>query len=174
MIVTADESYADLCRSLRAHGEKPKYYHRTVGYNSRLDTMQAAMLLVKLPHLQNWSEARIRHAHEYTHAFAGLEGLTTPTIKEYSTFHIFNQYTLLSPHRDRIVKGLAERKIGHCIYYPLAFDRQECFADLGYKAENFPVSNRLAREVFSIPIFPELTGDEQQEVIDAIKSLAAA
>jgi dTDP-4-amino-4,6-dideoxygalactose transaminase len=172
MIVTNSEDGHKLCRSLRVHGENPKYYHHTIGYNSRLDTLQAAMLLVKLPYLREWSEARIEHARIYEEAFAGVPNLVTPVVKEYSTFHIFNQYTLASPKRERILAGLNEAGIGNCIYYPLPFHSQKCFADLGHADADFPHANRAAAQVFSIPIYPEMTDAEQQEVIEAVRRLA--
>jgi dTDP-4-amino-4,6-dideoxygalactose transaminase len=174
MIVTDDENHSKTCRSLRVHGENPKYYHQFVGYNSRLHSLQAAMLLVKLPQLENWSDIRREHAKIYDEAFAGIPDLRTPVVKDYSTYHIYNQYTLASPKRDRILEGLQKAEIGHCIYYPLPFHRQQCFADLGYKEGDFPVSNQAAAEVFSIPIYPEMTPDEQQEVIATVRKLAAS
>ncbi len=172
MIVTADDDLAASCRSLRVHGESPRYYHHTVGYNSRLDTLQAAMLLVKLPYLRSWSEKRIEHARIYDKAFADIPDVVTPRVAADSTFHIYNQYTIASPKRDKIVEGLQEAKIGHCIYYPLPFHKQVCFESLGYKPDEFPVSNRAAAEVVSIPVAPEMTETEQQEVIDTIRRLA--
>ena len=172
MIVTNNDDYARLCRSLRVHGENPKYFHHLVGYNSRLHTLQAAMLLVKLPHLRQWSEKRREHAGLYDRAFAGVSGLRTPVVKDYSTFHIFNQYTLASPRRERILEGLKKAEIGHCIYYPLPFHRQVCFAELGYAADSLPESNRAAAEVFSIPIYPEMTRAEQDEVIATVRKIA--
>lgn len=173
MIVTNNDKYAEACRSLRCHGESPKYYHHTVGYNSRLDTLQAAILLVKLPHLEAWSHARAEHARLYDEAFKGIADLKTPKVMAYSTFHIYNQYTLASPKRAQIEKGLQEAGIGHCIYYPLPFHRQVCFESLGYKEDAFPVANKAGNEVISIPISPEMTADEQQEVIRTIKQLVS-
>lgn len=173
MIVCNSDDSARLCRSLRVHGENPKYYYHTIGYNSRLHTLQAAMLLVKLPHLRTWSEARIEHARIYDEAFADLSDLMTPAVKDYTTFHIYNQYTLASPKRDAIMEGLKQENIGHCIYYPLPFHTQKCFADLGYGENDFPNSSRAAEQVFSIPIFPELTPDEIKTVIDTISRLAS-
>ena len=173
MIVTNNDQYAEACRSLRCHGENPKYYHHTVGYNSRLDSLQAAILLVKLPHLETWSKARAEHARIYDEAFKDIPNLKTPVVKHYATFHIYNQYTLASPKRNEIEAGLKEAEIGSCIYYPLPFHRQACFQPLGYKESDFPVANRAADDVISIPVSPEMTSDEQQEVIDTIKKLAS-
>lgn len=173
MIVTDNDDFAKSCRSLRVHGENPKYYHHTVGYNSRLHTLQAAMLLVKLPHLHDWSEKRREHARVYDQAFAGIAGLRTPVVKEYSNFHIYNQYTIASSHRDRIVAALQKAEVGHCVYYPLPFHMQKCFADLGHRENAFPVSNKSAAEVVSIPIYPELTASEQQQVIEVVRQAAS-
>ncbi len=173
MIVTNSDEMEAACRSLRAHGENPKYYHQTVGYNSRLDSLQAAILLVKLPHLRAWSEKRREHARKYDEALADVSGVTTPAVRDYSTFHIYNQYTVATPQRDKLIDGLKQARIGHCIYYPLPFHCQPCFSSLGYAPEEFPVSNRAAAEVVSIPVFPELTDDEQQEVIDTVRRLIA-
>lgn len=169
MITTDDDEVAELCRSLRVHGENPKYYYQTVGYNSRLDTLQAAILLTKLPHLRKWSEKRAAHARLYDEAFADISDLRTPVVKESSTFHIYNQYTIASPKRDNIIAALEAVEIGHCIYYPLPFHRQQCFASLGYEPEAFPASNRAAEEVVSIPISPDMTDAEQQEVISTVR-----
>jgi len=172
MIVTDDESLFESCKMLRTHGEKPKYYHRIVGYNSRLDTLQAATLLVKLPHLRQWSEKRIAHAEKYNEAFWGIDGLTTPKVMHNSTFHIYNQYTLASSNREQIIAALTKAEIGNAVYYPVPFHKQDCFASLGYKPNEFPVSNKAADEVFSIPIYPEMTEKEQSEVIEFVKKLA--
>jgi dTDP-4-amino-4,6-dideoxygalactose transaminase len=174
MIVTNDENNAAACRMLRVHGQSGKYEHKVVGYNSRLDTIQAAILLVKLPYLRRWSEERIKHAKVYDDAFAGVANLTTPVVKDYTTFHIYNQYTLLSPFRDKILAGLKQANIGHCVYYPIPFHKQECFASLGYQPDQMPVSSRCADQVLSIPIYPDLTAEEQAEVIDAVKKLASS
>jgi len=168
MIVTDDEELADKCRLLRTHGERPKYYTRTIGYNSRLDTVQAATLLVKLPYLREWSEKRRANAAAYDAAFSGLEDVRTPIQKEYSNFGIYNQYTLASPARSTILKTLAKDEIGHAVYYPVPLHHQECFADLGYDKDEFPVSIRASEEVFSIPVYTELTNEERSEVIEAV------
>lgn len=168
MIVTNDDDRADQCRLLRTHGERPKYFTRTIGYNSRLDTVQAATLLVKLPHLREWSEKRRANAAAYDAAFVGLDEIRTPIQKEYSTFGIYNQYTLASPMRAAIIKELVKAEIGHAVYYPIPLHQQECFADQGYDKDEFPVTNRACEEVFSIPVYPELTVQERSEVIEAV------
>ncbi len=173
IVVTNDEKLYGLCHILREHGQQPKYYHRIVGYNSRLATIQAAILLVKLPYLRKWSEKRIEHARRYDRELAGVKDLRTPVVKQYSTFHIYNQYTLASPKRNAITDGLGKAGIGNAIYYPVPFHKQECFASLGYKPAQFPESSKAGDEVFSIPIYPEMTDAEQTEVIRTIRQLAS-
>ncbi|MFH1372892.1 MAG: DegT/DnrJ/EryC1/StrS family aminotransferase [bacterium] len=173
MVVTDDDANHDLVRILRVHGSKPKYYHKIVGYNSRLATMQAAILLVKLPHLRNWSEKRIEHARKYNEAFDGMSQLKRPVVKDYSTFHIYNQYTVAVPNRDEVLAKLQAAGIGCVIYYPVPFHVQECFAYLGYKPDDFPLSTKAAGEVLSIPIYPDMTDAEQDEVIDTIRKLVS-
>ncbi|UCG61288.1 MAG: DegT/DnrJ/EryC1/StrS family aminotransferase [Candidatus Zixiibacteriota bacterium] len=169
LIVTDNDDNIELLRILRVHGAKPKYYHRIIGYNSRLATIQAAVLLVKLPHLRKWSEKRIEHARIYDEAFHGIDAITCPAVKEYSTFHIYNQYTIAVDNRSRLIDALKKVSIGFEIYYPVPFHLQECFAYLGHKPDEFPVSTRAAGKVISIPIYPEMTEVEQAEVIDTVK-----
>jgi dTDP-4-amino-4,6-dideoxygalactose transaminase len=172
MIVTNTDELHESCRMLRTHGEKPKYYHRVVGYNSRLDTVQAATLQVKLPYLRKWSEARIANADRYDAALANVPNLRTPARKSSSTFHIYNQYTLMSPRRKEIMAAMQAAEIGVMIYYPVPFHQQDCFANLGYTKAQFPNSAQAAEQVFSIPVYPELTLAEQQEVIEVIRKAA--
>ncbi len=173
MITTNSEELHEQCRILREHGQKPQYHHKIIGYNSRLDSIQAAILLVKLPYLRKWSEKRIEHAGRYDREFAGLKGLKTPTVMPYATFHIYNQYTVESPNRTTVFDGLKKAGIGTAIYYPVPFHQQECFAYLGYKPTEFPHTTKAAAEVFSIPVYPEMTDAEQAEVIATIKGLLA-
>ncbi len=171
MIVLDDEKLNDLVAILRNHGARPKYYHRIIGYNSRLATIQAAILLVKLPHLEKWSKQRQANAKKYDEAFKGLSSVVTPRVMDYTTFHIYNQYTIAVPNRDELMQGLKDAGIGHEIYYPVPFHKQDCFADLGYQPGQLPNSAKAADAVVSLPIFPELTDEEQQTVIDAVKRL---
>ena len=173
MIVCRDQDDNELVRIFRNHGAKPKYYHKIVGYNSRLATVQAAMLLVKMKHLQAWSEKRGEHAAAYTEGFAGVSGITTPVVKNYTTLHIYNQYTVRVADRDALKAELQKRKIGFEIYYPVPFQQQECFANLGYKLGDFPNSAKAAAEVIALPIYPELTVEERDEVIAAVKEILA-
>lgn len=171
MIVTDDEKLADLCRIMRVHGSKPKYYHKIVGFNSRLASIQAAALLVKLPHLQGWTEARQANAAYYDKRFSGSK-IVTPVVKDYSTFHIYNQYTIAVENRDELWAMLKERKIGAEVYYPVPFHQQECFAELGCTDKDFPVSTKVAASVISIPIFPELTETEREIVAEAVLEIS--
>jgi dTDP-4-amino-4,6-dideoxygalactose transaminase len=171
MIVTNKEESYELCRMLRVHGAKPKYVHKIVGYNSRLATIQAAILLAKLPYLQKWSKQRIEYAQKYDKAFEGLTNLKRPVVKDYTSFHIFNQYTIAVPNRDKIAAKLKEAGIGFEVYYPIPFHKQECFAYLRHDPDEFPVANQASMEVLSLPIYPELTEDEQNEVIKFIMKL---
>ncbi len=170
MVVLNNEERADFCRTLRVHGSKPKYYHKHVGYNSRLATIQAAAILVKLPHLKSWSEARQANAAYYDKRFAGTN-VKAPIVMDYTTFHIYNQYTIAVENRDDLLKKLRERGIGCEVYYPLTFHQQECFADLGYGKDDFPVSVKAASSVISLPIFPELTEQERELVTDTVLEL---
>jgi len=171
MIVTKTNENDEMCRMLRLHGWKKKYRPELIGYNSRLDTLQAAVLLVKLDSLQNYNEARIAHAAIYDKAFAGT-GIKTPVVRDYS-LHIYNQYTIAVENRDELLNKLQEKQIGHDIYYPVPFHLLDCYRDLEYKKGDFPVSEKAAESVVSIPVFPEMTGSEQEEVIQVVKSVSA-
>jgi dTDP-4-amino-4,6-dideoxygalactose transaminase len=170
MMVTQDARLADRLFRLRTHGGRKTYFHEEVGYNSRLDTLQAAVLLAKLPHLAGWSAARRAHAAYYT---AGLAGCVTTPVTDAANESIFNQYTVRSSRRDALQAHLKARGIGTSIYYPLPLHQQPCFAYLGYKEGQLPESERAAREVLSLPIFPELTRAQQDEVIDAVRTFCA-
>jgi dTDP-4-amino-4,6-dideoxygalactose transaminase len=173
IMTTNSEELYELCRILREHGQKPQYHHRIIGYNSRLDTIQAAILLVKLPYLRKWSEKRIEHAKRYDKELAGIPNLRTPMVMPTSTFHIYNQYTLCSPNREKVFEGLRKAGIGTAIYYPVPFHQQDCFKYLGYKQDAFAHTIKAANEVFSIPVYPEMTEAEQTEVIKVVKELVA-
>ena len=169
MMVTQDEALATRLKRLRVHGGAKQYFHDEVGYNSRLDALQAAVLDAKLPHLASWSEARRAHARYYDAAFADLAGVRTPTIDP-GNESIFNQYTLRVERRDALQAHLKGRGIGNSIYYPLPLHLQPCFAYLGGKEGQFPESERAAKEVLSLPVYPELTQTQQDEVIGAVRS----
>jgi dTDP-4-amino-4,6-dideoxygalactose transaminase len=169
MVVAQDEQLAVRLRRLRVHGGLRMYHHEEVGYNSRLDALQAAVLLAKLPRLQEWSEARRRNARYYDHAFADVAEVQTPVIDERNE-SIFNQYTIRAARRDALQAHLQQRGIGTSIYYPLPLHLQPCFAYLGYREGAFPESERAAREVLSLPIYPELNTSQLDEVVDAVRS----
>ncbi len=179
MIVTRDASLAERCAILRNHGSKPKYYHKHVGGNFRLDAIQAAVVLAKLPHLEDWHEARRAHAATYDERFADCPAITTPHVEPHNRM-IYNQYVIRITEpgggagaRDRVVAHLKEREIGHAIYYPVPLHLQECFADLGYAEGAFPHAEQAAREVLAIPVYPELSPAQQDEVAEAVLEVVA-
>ncbi|WP_373059929.1 DegT/DnrJ/EryC1/StrS family aminotransferase [Gemmatimonas sp.] len=169
MMVTKDDGLFDALMKLRTHGSRRTYYHEIVGYNSRLDALQAAVLRAKLPHLASWSAARRRNAAYYDAAFAGLTDVATPYIDPANT-SIYNQYTIRVPRRDALQAHLKDRGIGCSVYYPLPLHLQPCFAYLGYQQGQFPESERAALEVLSLPVFPELTITQLDEVIGAVRA----
>lgn len=173
MITTNDAALAAKLRILRDHGQQPRYYHHFVGINSRLDALQAAVLSVKLRHLDDWAAARQKHAERYEAELGRtLTGqLVTPRVTR-SCSHVWNQYTVrvTGGRRDALQKYLAERQIGSAIYYPVPLHLQKCFAPLGYREGMLPAAERAAREVLSLPVYPELTAAEQGTVIEAITS----
>ena len=160
-----------MCSSdlLRVHGGLKTYYHEEVGYNSRLDALQAAVLHAKLPHLERWSERRRQNASFYTKAFRDVAEIVTPVVDPLNVT-IVNQYTIRCERRDALQKHLNDRKIGNSIYYPLPLHLQPCFAYLGYKEGAFPEAERAAREVLSLPVYPELTESQLDEVVGAVRS----
>ena len=167
MMVTSDDAAAERLRKLRLHGGAKQYHHEEVGTNSRLDTLQAAVLLAKLPHLASWSNARREHAAYYEAALAGIGAVRTPVVAT-GNEHIFHQYTLRVERRDALQAHLKSKGIGTAIYYPIPLHRQACFARLGYAAGSLPRSEQAAQEVLSLPIFPELTRVQLDYVVDAI------
>src|SRR5690349_10077775 len=169
MIVTQDEGLATRLKRLRMHGGSKMYFHDEVGFNSRLDALQAAVLSAKLPHLAKWSAKRRANAAYYTAALQGIDGITVPTIDP-ANESIFNQYTLRVERRDELQNFLKEKGIGNAIYYPLPLHLQPCFAYLGYKAGSCPESERAAGEVLSLPIYPELTQSQLDEVVAAVRA----
>ncbi|UCD16580.1 MAG: DegT/DnrJ/EryC1/StrS family aminotransferase [Candidatus Zixiibacteriota bacterium] len=170
MVVVNSEEYNERLRMLRVHGWKKKYYPEIVGYNSRLATVQAAVLNVKIDYLHDWTEGRRANAARYDEAFTGTE-IKTPVVKDY-VYHIYNQYTIAVRNRDELLTALKEKEIGHDVYYPIPFHLLPCYDDSGYAKGDFPVSEKAAASVVSIPIFPELTRQEQDEVIEVVKSVS--
>jgi dTDP-4-amino-4,6-dideoxygalactose transaminase len=173
LITTQDDRIADRLRKLRVHGGRQMYHHEMVGTNSRLDALQAAVLSAKLPHLRAWTDARRRHAAYYQEQLADIPGVTAP-IATPDNFHVYNQYTLRVSERDALKARLDERGIGNAIYYPVPLHLQECFASLGYRAGDFPESERAANEVISLPVYPELRAEQQDEVVEGIAEFMSA
>jgi dTDP-4-amino-4,6-dideoxygalactose transaminase len=167
MIVTRHPQFAETLRLLREHGAKPKYYHSIVGTNSRLDALQAAILRVKLKHLDRWSEARARNADRYDRLFEGTK-IGRP-FRDPRARHIYNQYVIRVPKRDELKQRLADRGIGTEIYYPVPLHLQQCFASLGYQAGDLPHSEAAALETLALPIYPELGEERLRYVAQSVR-----
>jgi dTDP-4-amino-4,6-dideoxygalactose transaminase len=173
--VTNDPVLAAKLMKLRVHGMEPKYYHELIGGNFRLDEIQAAVLNVKLPYLDSWSEARQRNAAFYDAAFvrAGLGAkVRTPPPATKGSRHIYNQYCIRVERRDELRAWLTKHEVGAEIYYPLALHMQQCFAYLGHKPEDFPESLRATQESLALPIYPELMESQLQYVVDTVTKFA--
>jgi dTDP-4-amino-4,6-dideoxygalactose transaminase len=173
LVTTNDERLAERLRRLRVHGGATEYHHDEIGFNSRLDTLQAAVLRVKLPHLDSWSDARREHAATYTRllAEAGLDEFVTPPFVRADVRHIFHQYVIRvsAPRRDSLLEHLKQNGVGTKVYYPVPLHLQPCFAYLGYKEGDFPESERAARETLALPMFPELNAAQQEYVVETIR-----
>ncbi len=163
MVVTQDKELAEKIRQCRNHGSKPKYFHKWIGGNFRLDTLQAAGLLVKLKYLDHWSDKRRANAARYNELFSECDAVTVPIVTE-GNQSIYNQYIIRVPKRDETRAFLQENSIGCEIYYPLSLHQQDCFADLGYSQGDFPVSEKAASETLALPIYAELTDEQIQFV----------
>jgi dTDP-4-amino-4,6-dideoxygalactose transaminase len=172
MILTDDETIAERARRLRVHGGARRYFHDEVGTNSRLDVLQAIAVRTKLPHLDAWTEGRRTHAGRYDEAFADLDQIVRPPV-EANAYHCYNQYVVRAENRDALQVHLREHGIGSAIYYPLSLHQQTCFESLGYHEGQFPVSEQACRETLSIPVFPEMTEEQQQHVIASVKGFYA-
>lgn len=173
IVTTNDPERADLLKIYRNHGAKPKYYHKYIGGNFRLDALQAAILSIKLKYLDEWTTQRQKNAAEYRSLFAdaGLtEKILLPLKAEYRTRHIYNQFSIMvqDNKRDMLRDSLKEAGIGVEIYYPVSLHLQECFADLGYKKGDMPVSEKCAESILSIPIYPETTTEQREYVVSKI------
>jgi dTDP-4-amino-4,6-dideoxygalactose transaminase len=169
VLTTDDASVAARLRLIRVHGSKERYLHEEIGYNSRLDEVQAAVIRTKLPHLDAWNAERGRVASRYAEGLSGLDGVTVPRVPRGYT-HIYHQYVIRTAHRDELKTFLADRRIGSMVYYPVPLHLQPCFRFLGYRDGDLPVTERAAREVLALPIFAELTGAESAEVCEAIRA----
>ena len=175
MLTTNDDTLAARLRKLRAHGGKDEYQHLEIGINSRLDELQAAVLRVKLPYLDGWSAARRERAAKYDRLFseADLPYEVIPPFVRIDGRHIFHQYVVRVPrHRDALMDHLTERGIGTKVYYPIPLHLQRCFRYLGYRAGDFPEAESAASETFALPVYPELTDEQQQYVVDSFRSFA--
>jgi len=166
IVTTGDDALAERLRVIRDHGQKPKYHYRFVGGNFRLDALQAAVLRVKLTHLEAWHEARRRNAGRYDSLLADT-AVTTPWIAPHNRT-IFNQYVIRHRDRDGLRQHLSDRGVGTEIYYPVSLHLQECFADLGHGAGDFPEAERAQREVLALPVYPELTEEQILYVAECI------
>ncbi len=168
IMVTNDEALAERLRRLRVHGGAKQYHHDEVGFNSRLDTLQAAVLLAKLPHLAGWSAARRERAARYDALLAGVAAVRTPVVDP-ANEPIFHQYTLRVERRDALREFLAARDIASMVYYPIGLHLQPCFDHLGMQPGSLPETERAMAEVISLPIYPELSDAQQDEVVAAIR-----
>ena len=170
MVTAQDPALADRVQLLRGHGMRPKYYHQFIGGNFRLDALQAAVLRVKLKYLDGWSEARQRNAATYRRLFAqaGISSVALP-VEAPDRRHIYNQFVIRVPHRDKVIQTLRDAQIGVEIYYPVPIHLQECFRYLGYREGDLPASEAAARETLALPIYPELKEDAQHRVVEVVR-----
>ncbi|MBI2479863.1 MAG: DegT/DnrJ/EryC1/StrS family aminotransferase, partial [Planctomycetia bacterium] len=178
MLTTSSDELAARLRLFSAHGMNPRYVHRVVGINSRLDTIQAAALCVKMKHLETWTAARRQNAAKYHQLFAaaGLSNNILLPADDRDGTHVWNQFTIRVPNsrRDALRSHLAERRIASEVYYPIPLHQQQCFRHVAYAPDNLIESERAAAEVLSLPVFPELTIEEQQRVVEGIGSFFVA
>jgi len=170
LIATNDEALRELLLALRVHGSRSDYHHDHIGLNSRLDALEAAVLRVKLQHLNGWNEQRAKNAAYYERLFAEAELLDRVILPHTvpGNRHVFNQYTIRAQKRDPLMSYLKEQGIGHKVYYPVPLHLQECYQPLGYHKGDLPVSERMAAEVLSLPIYPELTHSQMECVVETI------
>ena len=171
MVTTNDDDLAKRIRLLRVHGASSKYYYQSIGINSRLDALQAAVLLVKFRYLEEWTAKRLKNAAYYDQLFDEIRhqdlGIEIPHV-QYNNRHIYNQYVVRVPKRDELRDFLVQEGIGTDVYYPLPLHLQECYQDLGYANGDFPHAEQAARETLALPIYPELTPEQQEYVVSKI------
>ena len=166
LVTTNNEGLADKIRVLRNHGQNPTYFYRVIGGNFRLDSIQAAVLDVKLRYLDGWNEKRRRNAAIYDRIFA--DSSVSPPKIEPNNFSIYHQYTITAPDRDKLKDFLAENEIGSAIFYPKPLHLQDCFRELGYNKGDLPVAEKLCTEVLSLPVYPELTAEQVEQVAKTV------
>ena len=171
MVTTNDDELAERLRLLRVHGASSKYYYQYIGINSRLDALQAAILLVKFRYLEEWTAKRLKNAAYYDQLFDEIHhqelGIEIPYV-QYNNRHIYNQYVIRVPKRDELREFLSHEGIGTDVYYPLPLHLQECYRELGYGECDFPHAEKAARETLALPIYPELTPEQQKYVVSKI------
>jgi len=165
MVVTSDEKIAHRIARIKEHGSEKRYHHSLLGFNGRLDAIQAAILRVKLHHLEDWTDKRYENALYYNERLSGC--VTVPPMLKGSR-HVFNQYSILTQHRDELVKNLVSRGVSTAIYYPIPLHLQEVFRPLGYREGDFPVAEEVSRRIVSLPVFPELMDQERQHIVQTV------
>ena len=173
MVVTNDAELADKVKLLRGHGAQPKYYHKVVGGNFRLDAVQAAVLRVKLKYLDDWTKKRQMNAAYYRQLFSQVELPISLPSDVHHCRHIYNQFVIRTQHRDKLMTYLKSRQIGSEVYYPVSMHMQECFADLDYHFGDFTESEQAAQETLALPIYPELTAAQQAMVVESLATFAS-
>jgi dTDP-4-amino-4,6-dideoxygalactose transaminase len=178
MVLTDNARLAGKLKMLRVHGGIGKYYYKLLGGNFRLDALQAAILRVKYRHLDDWQQKRRERAAYYDQKFSasGLQSarLVQTPVAVYKdsgarNFHTYHQYVIRTKDRGKLQAHLKAKGVGTSVFYPLSLHQQECFADLGYKRGDFPVSEKAAKEVLALPIYPELTAEQQDYIVDSVK-----
>lgn len=170
MIVTNDDEIAKLCKIIRVHGSKPKYHHHILGYNSRLDELQAAILNVKFTHLKNYTKSRREIAHYYTEKLneSISDNLIKTPYESEGYYHVYHQYTLRVENRNALQKHLKDNGVSSMIYYPVPLHLQPVFSELGYKEGDFPETEKATKEAISLPIWPEMKKEQQDYVIEKV------
>jgi dTDP-4-amino-4,6-dideoxygalactose transaminase len=170
LVTTNDTALARAIRRLRNHGSEIRYYHEQVGGNFRLDALQAAVLRVKLPHLDRWTSMRRDNAERYRQLFerSACAGTVTLPVAPDDRFHVYNQFVVAVPARDAVRAYLTDHGVGTEVYYPVPFHLQECFASLGYRRGDFPEAERASASTLALPIYAELTPTQQEIVVDTL------
>ncbi len=172
-VVTNDAELAAKIKMIRDHGQSKKYIHKIIGWNGRMDGIQGAVLSVKLKYIDQWNELRRQHAREYSNMLASVPGIVTPTVASYGT-HVFHIYAIRMAERDEVMRQLRENGVACGIHYPVPVHMQEAYAELNYKAGDFPVAEKCASEYISLPMFPELTPSQILHVTETLKQIAGA